>query len=79
MISYNEYLEKYRNGAKVVYGYHNWIANQLTAEYRIENDWYLCIPLADACVYPFEDYYISVITRNGTHEHLKRDEFRLIS
>ena len=50
----------------------------LTGEYRIGDNWYPCIPLSDECVAPFQDCYISVITRNGAWNHLKKDEFRMI-
>lgn len=79
MISYNDYLEKYWNAGKDIYGYHKWFEDHLTAEFRIGDNWYPCIPLSDPCIYPFEKCYISVITRNGTCEHLRKDEFRLIS
>lgn len=79
MISHNDYLEKYWSGVSDVYGYQKWFESHLLAEFRIGDDWYPCIPLSDLCVYPFEDYHISVITRNGIRIYLNKSEFRLIA
>ena len=76
MITYEEYLDAYHN--MPTKQYHKWFAEHLTGEYKIGDNWYPCIPLSDGCVAPFQDCYISVITRNGTWNHLKKDEFRMI-
>lgn len=74
MITYEEYVDAYHN--MPVREYQQWFLDHLTGEYRIGDNWYPCIPLSDECVAPFEDYYISVITGNGTWNHLKKDDFR---
>lgn len=75
MITYADYNEAYRN--MPIQKYIKWFQDQLVAEYKIGTEWFPCIPLSDKCTEPFQDYFISVITQNGTHLHLKEDEYRL--
>ena len=82
MISYEEYLEVYHrryNNGFTAYDYNKWFTDHLTGEFRIGDNWYPCIPLSDKCEWPFDDYFITVITRNGTWLPLRtKDKFRMI-